>query len=115
MFKLSKNIKTAIPHEPGRLIFEFKRPSNKEKNQYLAAKMDLKTEGAERLDELAVMRIALYDRQIAAVYGDLDGVRHDLYAEDGKTKATPADIPEDMKVDAVIAAFDGVSASPVNF
>lgn len=111
---LTKNIKAVVLCSDGELIFEFCRPTNKEKNAMLATSFDIKSTGAERMNELDDLRISLFDKYIVAVYVEKeDGTREGLTDEDGKEKL-PKSLPEDLKVQAVMAVFERARVMPKN-
>lgn len=103
---LTKNIKAVVLCPEGELVFEFRRPTNKEKNVYLASTLEAKVEGAARLDALDELRIAMFNKYAVDVYVEKPGgIREDVLNEDQK-KIGPQDVPDDIKVDAAAAIFD---------
>lgn len=113
-FTFTKNIKVAVVCTDGELVFEFKRPDNKAKNQFLAQQLDIKTDGAARLNDLDALRLAFFDQYIDKVYVDRDGTVEDIVDEDGKPM-TPADFPDDIKLKAVARAFEYSTVVAKNF
>lgn len=111
---LTKNIKAVVLCSDGELTFEFRRPTNKEKNAYLASSLDVKGERAVRLDALDELRIAVFDRYIEAVYVEkAGGKREDLTDEDGAL-IPPKAMPDDLKVQAAMAVFELSRVMPKN-
>lgn len=111
---LTKNIKAVVLCADGELTFEFRRPTNRERNDYYAATLDIREEGAARMNRMDELRIALFDRFIAAVYVEKEGgVRSDLTDEAGAPLA-PKDLPEDLKTQAVSAVFERSRVLPKN-
>lgn len=113
-FKFTKSIKVAIVCTDGELVFEFQRPSNKDKNQFLAHQLDIKTEGAQRLDDLDRLRLAFYDQFVNKVYVERDGVQ-DAVVDENDTPMAPADFPDDVKLKAVSRAFEYSTVVAKNF
>jgi hypothetical protein len=104
-YRITKNIKVAMVLEDGELIFEFRRPTNEEKNQFFHEQIDLKSTGAEQLNDFDRLRIEMYDRFIEGAYVENGNGREALVGEDDQP-VTAVDLPEDLKVKAAMKAFE---------
>jgi hypothetical protein len=115
----TRNIKVSVRCTDGELIFEFRRPTNKDKNEAIAASMSVKTgDDMAILEKQDEVRIGMFDRFIEGVYVEKkDGnmvVREEVTDEAGN-KMDPKAFPEDVKVKAASRAFEFNTFQSKNF
>jgi virulence-associated protein VagC len=115
-FKFSQNVKVGIQCSDGELIMEFKRPTKEDLNKFTAAKLDMKADNIEkRLNAIDGLRISFYDQAIEAIYiSNRDGAREEVVGEDDKP-IDPKKVPDDVKIKAVLNAFEMNSVYVKNF
>jgi len=113
-YRITKNIKVAMILEDGELIFEFRRPTNEEKNQFLHEQFDVKSKDAQQLIDVDRLRIDMFDQFIEDAYVENGKGRQELVNE-ADEPILAVDLPEDIKVNAAIKAFELSTLQVKNF
>lgn len=113
--KLSKNLKVIMPSSEGDLVVEFKRISNKERNVYYAEQLNVKSEGAKKGDDLDKLRIDVFDRLAESVSAVMPDGTIEPLTDDEDKPLSPADLPEDIKTQAVISILETNRVHVKNF
>ena len=116
----TKNIKVSVRCTDGELIFEFRRPTNKDKNEFLAESMTVKSgSDLDLLEKQDELRVAMFDKFVESVYVEREGkgksVKRELITDEAGAPMDPKSFPEDVKVKAASRAFEYNTFQPKNF
>jgi hypothetical protein len=111
----TRNIKVSVRCTDGELVFEFQRPTNKDRNAFIAESLNTRTgDDLATLEHMDSLRCQMFDKFVQAVYVEKDGKREDVTDESG-AKMDPKSFPDDVKAKAAARAFEYNTFQAKNF